>query len=69
MAVTSINVRQYLGMTIDFYDKSKLKFNISDNISNILEELPEDINTQESATTYVNYMLMINEYDLDNMNQ
>ena len=49
--VTRGKVHEYLGMTIDFSEKGKVKFTMYDYISDMLEELLEDTKTEEAAKT------------------
>ena len=60
LTVTRVKFREYLGITIDFSDKGKVKFTMYYSIADMLEDLPEDINTGEAATPSRYHMLTIN---------
>ena len=69
LTATHGKVHEYLGMTIDFSDKDKLKFTMYDCIVNMLEELPEDMKTGEAATPAGDHMFTINEDNPEKLNQ
>ena len=47
LALIRRKVHEYLGMTIDFSEKGKVKFTMYDYISNMIEELPKETKTGE----------------------
>ena len=62
LAVTCGKVHKYLGMTIDFSKKGKVKFTMYDYIVWMLEEIPKDTNTGETATPYEDNLFTTNKY-------
>jgi hypothetical protein len=53
-------VHEYLGMTIDFSTKSKVRFSMIDYIRNILDELPPDMNG-ENSTPAASFLFDVDE--------
>ena len=45
LTVTHEKVHKYLGITVDFSKKGEVMFTMYYYISNMLEDLPEDMNT------------------------
>ena len=50
LTATHGKFNEYLGTTIDFSKKGKIKFTKYDYISDMIEAVPEEINTGESET-------------------
>ena len=61
LTVNSGKFHKYLGITIDFSEKGKVKFTMYDYIANILEELPEDMKTGEAAKPAGNNLFNTNK--------
>ena len=54
-------VHENLEMTIDFYEKGKIKFTMYDYIANMLEDLPEDKKEVEAATPSGDHLFSTNK--------
>ena len=54
-------VHENLEMTIDFYEKGKIKFTMYDYIANMLEDLPEDKKEVEAATPSGDHLFRTNK--------
>ena len=52
-------VHEYLGMTIDFSEKGKVKFSMIDYVQKMLDSLPDDM-TGESSTPASNHLFEVN---------
>ena len=63
------NVHEYLGMTIEFYEKGKVKFTMYDYITNMLEEIHKDTNTGEAATPAGDHLFVTNEDNKDKLSK
>ena len=46
LSVTKGKIHEYLGMTIDYSIPGKVKFEMNDYVQNVLEEVPEDMNSK-----------------------
>ena len=57
LTFTRRKVHKYLRITNDFSEKGKVKFTTYDYISDILEDLPEDMKTGEAETTDGDHLL------------
>ena len=51
LTVTRGKVHEYLGITIGFTDKDRVKFTMYDYIYNMLEDIPEDKNIRDIRNT------------------
>ena len=52
---------EYLGMTIDLSEKGKINFTMYDYISDMLEELPENLKIGEAVTPDGDHLFTTNE--------
>jgi hypothetical protein len=60
LTITRGKVHEYLGMTIDYSIRGKVKITMLDYIQNMLDELPADMDG-ESATPAANHLFQVNE--------
>ena len=63
LTTTHGKVHEYLGITIGFTDKDRVKFTMYDCIYNMLEDIPEDKNIREAETPAGDHMFVINKYN------
>ena len=60
LTVTRGKVHEYLGMTLDFTERGKVKFTMIDYIENMLADLPSDMDG-EAVTPAANHLFEVNE--------
>ena len=62
-------VHENLEMTIDFYEKGKIKFTMYDYINDTIEELPEDTKIGEAETPSGYHLLTTEKYDPEKLSK
>ena len=67
LRVTCGKVHEYLGMTIYFCEKGKVKFTMYNYIAGMLEEIPEDTKTGESSTPSGDHLFTTNKYNTEKL--
>jgi hypothetical protein len=60
LTVTRGRVHDYLGMTLDYTEKGKVKIKMLDYVTKMLDELPEEMNG-EAPTPAANHLFSVNE--------
>ena len=60
LTVNRGTVHEYLGMTIDFSEKGKVKFIMNDYVENLIDEIPEEM-SGTAATPASNHLFSVNE--------
>jgi hypothetical protein len=68
LTVTRGKVHKYLGMTINFSEEGKAKFTMFRYITNMLANLPMDMNG-EAATPVPLHLFQVNETDPDKLDE
>ena len=68
LTITRGKLHEYLGMTLDFNTKGKVKVTMIDYIRNILSDLPPDMDG-ESATPAGNHLFQVNNDDLTTLDK
>jgi len=59
LMVNQGRVHEYLGMTIDFSEKGKVKFIMNDYAENLLDEVPKEM-SRHAATPTANQLFSVN---------
>jgi type IV secretory pathway ATPase VirB11/archaellum biosynthesis ATPase len=61
LTVTRGKIRNYLGMTIDFSNKAKVRFTMIDNIQEMLDKQPNNMEVGEAVTVAAEHLFTADE--------
>jgi hypothetical protein len=61
LTVTRGKIHEYLGMTIDFSDKGKVKFTMIDYVQELLDEKPNNMEVGEAVTVAAEHLFTVDD--------